>query len=69
MKNTNTKEEITKSQAINIITDYAEKHISQVKKLQSNYPFIEFTKEDELKLEKAERAIRIVKKLIPIKIK
>tara|TARA_Y100000361_G_scaffold99146_1_gene88995 strand:- start:2089 stop:2307 length:219 start_codon:yes stop_codon:yes gene_type:complete len=57
------KGKITKSQAINIVTEYAEKQISQVKDWQSNYPFMPLTKDEEKELIKAEKAIRIVKDL------
>jgi len=61
------KGKITKSQAINIVTEYAEKQISQVKDWQSNYPFKALTNKEEKELMKAERAIRIVKDLKPNK--
>jgi hypothetical protein len=61
------KGKITKSQAINIVTEYAEKQISQVKDWQSNYPFMPLTNKEEKELMKAERAIRIVKDLKPNK--
>ena len=61
------KSKITKSQAINIVTEYAEKQISQEKDWQSNYPFMPLSKDEEKKLIKAEKAIRILKDLKPNK--
>ncbi len=61
------KSKITKSQAINIVTEYAEKQISQEKDWQSKYPFMPLSKDEEKKLIKAEKAIRILRDLKPNK--
>jgi hypothetical protein len=67
MEYINIKGEITKSQAINIVTKYAEKQIRQEKDWQTNYPYKALNEMELNQIQEAERAIRIVKKLKPNK--